>query len=222
MKPRLKTITISLLVVLALDMATVPWTAAKSTLPDEAASRTAITPANQFPASYAQALARWRSVDQINQWIGKRFIYDSRRALLLSETQRKKKQNMPIAAPADFYQNPLGVCVDLARFGVETAMHIAPHRKPAYLMIEFQPIIVQGNMLRRHWLAVFQKDRAFYSFADSKRPGHLDGPHASLANLVSAYESFRGREVISYKLLQDYHKKKKNRQKSRMRKRSAM
>ena len=89
------------------------------------------------PTSYPDALARWRTPEDVNAWIGAHFQYDMARALQLSETQRARNGRMPILAPDAFFAQPAGVCVDLSRFAVETLRTTAPQTRPAYLMIEF-------------------------------------------------------------------------------------
>jgi len=169
--------------------------------------RPAQAPTTQDPASYANALKTWRSVQDINDWIGRRFAYDLKRALKLSETQRAAGPAPAILTPEEFYARPQGVCVDLARFAKETTARIYPQGKPRYLMIEFEPVKIRGNVLRRHWLVIFQQDGAVYSFADSRRPGHTAGPYGSLEELVKDYEKYRGRRIASYKALSDFRKK---------------
>jgi hypothetical protein len=83
---------------------------------------------------------------------------------------------LPIYQPHKFFAAPSGVCVDLSRFAVETLRHIDPDARASYLMIEFAPVTIGGNTLRRHWLASFTRDGKYYFFADSKRPGHIAGP----------------------------------------------
>jgi hypothetical protein len=65
-------------------------------------------------------------------------------------------------------------------------------------MIEFAPLTVAGNVLRRHWLAGFERDGRRWYFADSKRPGHLAGPYASAAAFVDEYARYRGREIVAF------------------------
>lgn len=134
--------------------------------------------AGHYPAaaSYPEALARWTGADDINAWIGAKFQYDRARALQLSETQRERNGRMPIHEPQDFFVAPAGVCVDLARFGVETLRSLEPVTRPRYLMIEFDPVTIQGNTLRRHWVTLYERAGGLYFFADSKRPGHVAGP----------------------------------------------
>jgi len=150
-------------------------------------------------ATYAEALARWRSPAELNAWIGARFRYDMQRALQLSETQRQRNGHLPITAPADFFARPSGVCVDLSRFAVETLRAIAPETKPVYLMIEFDPVTLSGQTLRRHWLAGLQdaEGRRWF-FADSKRPGHLAGPYADTQAFIAEYAPYRGRRIVSF------------------------
>jgi len=149
-------------------------------------------------ASYAEALARWRDAGDINAWIGARFRYDPARALRLSETQRQRNGTLPIAAPAAFFAQPHGVCVDLSRFGVETLRQLDPSAKARYLMIEFDPLVLSGQTLRRHWVAVYEAGGQLYVFADSKRPGHVDGPYASTAQFIAAYAAYRGRRIVAF------------------------
>jgi Transglutaminase-like domain len=149
-------------------------------------------------ATYAEALDAWRSVEDVNAWIGAKFEYDAARAMRLSETQRQKNGRLPIHAPVEFYASPKGVCVDLSRFGVETLGKIAPESHPRYLMIEFDPVTVGGNALRRHWVAAFERDGKLYFFADSKRPGHIAGPYESTQAFIDDYARYRGRTIVAF------------------------
>ena len=157
--------------------------------------------------SYAEALRRWRGPDEVNAWIGARFRYDLPRAMLLSETQRRLNGRMPILAPDVFFGSPAGVCVDLSRFAVETLRAIDPAVKPAYLMIEFDPVAIAGNTLRRHWLVSFQRDGQLYFFADSKRPGLIAGPYASTQEFIADYAGYRGRRIVSFREVESYERK---------------
>ena len=149
------------------------------------------------PSTYDAALASWHGVDDINGWIGAHFAYDAARAMKLSETQRGSTR-LAIHAPDAFYRDPSGICVDLARFGVETLRTIDASSKPVYLMIEFAPLEIAGNVLRRHWLAGFERDGGRWYFADSKRPGHLAGPYPTVAAFVDEYARYRGRTVVAF------------------------
>ena len=104
----------------------------------------------------------------------------------------------PIAQPAAFFDAPSGVCLDLARFAVETLRHIDPQAQGRYLMIEFEPIIVDGHTLRLHWIATFKRAGMFYFFADSERPGHIAGPYATTQAFIDDYAAFRGRPVVRH------------------------
>jgi hypothetical protein len=151
--------------------------------------------------SYDDALARWRSADDVNAWIGAHFEYDMQRALQLSESQRERGLRLAIHAPAAFFGAPKGVCVDLSRFAVETLRRIDPASKPSYLMIEFAPVSIQGQVLRRHWVARFERDGQLYYFADSKRPGHVAGPYADDAAFAADYAEYRGRAIVAFRAL---------------------
>ncbi len=147
--------------------------------------------------TYAQALAAWRSAEDVNAWIGARFEYDTARAIRLSETQRQAQGRLPIHAPGDFFVSPKGVCVDLSRFAVEALAAIAPQSRPRYVMIEFDPVTIGGNALRRHWVAAFERDGRLYVFADSKRPGVVAGPFDTLQAFAEEYARYRGRKIVS-------------------------
>lgn len=177
----------------------------------DAPEATRATTASFKPAaSYAEALATWRTPEDVNAWIGARFEYDMPRAMQLSESQRARTR-LPIHAPADFFMAPRGVCVDLARFAVETLRAIDPATRPAYLMIEFDPVAISGNTLRRHWVAVYRTERGYFVFADSKRPGHLAGPYATLAQFVEEYARYRGRRIVSYRELETFERQVRTR-----------
>jgi hypothetical protein len=157
-------------------------------------------------ANYDEALKRWHDADDVNAWIAAHFEYDMQRALRLSEAQRERHGRLPIHAPDAFFAVPKGVCVDLSRFAVETLRRIDPASKPSYLMIEFAPASIQGQVLRRHWVARFQRDGQLYFFADSKRPGHVAGPHADNAAYIKDYAAYRGREIVAFRDMQSTEK----------------
>jgi hypothetical protein len=160
-------------------------------------------------ASYDEALETWRRAEDLNAWLGERFEYDTARALRLSETQRARSGTLPIHDPRAFFDSPRGVCVDVARFAVETLRVIDPQAKASYLMIEFNPATLSGQMLRRHWVATFERDGELYAFGDSKRPGHLAGPYADAAAFVADYARYRGREVVAYRPLLSYERQRR-------------
>jgi hypothetical protein len=159
--------------------------------------------------TYDEALTRWRSADDVNAWIGARFQYDMRRALQLSETQRERGGRLPIHAPDAFFAQPHGVCVDLSRFAVDTLRRIDPASKPVYLMIEFDPVAIQGQVLRRHWVARFERDGQLYFFADSKRPGHIAGPYADTAAYIRDYAAYRGRTIVAFREMESTDKQRR-------------
>jgi hypothetical protein len=163
------------------------------------------------PSSYAQALRLWSSAEDINAWIGARFEYDSARALLLSETQRSLDGRATIYGPEQFFGSPSGICVDLARFAVETLRAVDARAGARYLMIEFEPVSIGGNTLRRHWIASFEREGGRYFFGDAKRPGFIAGPYASTEEFLAEYARYRGRQIVSFRELDSYERKAKTR-----------
>ena len=93
------------------------------------------------------------------------------------------------------------MCVDVARFAVESLRVIDPQAKAGYLMIEFNPATLSGQTLRRHWVATFERDGQLYVFGDSKRPGYLAGPYVDAAAFVADYARYRGRDVVAFRQL---------------------
>ncbi len=160
--------------------------------------------------SYEQALQAWRTPEDVNAWIGAKFRYDMPRAMRLSESQRLRAGPLPIHPPAAFFDAPSGVCVDLSRFAVETLRQIDPGTKPGYLMIEFAPVAVAGNTLRRHWLAFFVRGGQYYFFADSKRPGVMAGPYAGPAPFIAEYAAYRNRQVVAFREVDSYQRRQRS------------
>jgi hypothetical protein len=159
--------------------------------------------------SYEQALQVWKSPEDINGWIAANFSYDRARALRLSETQRAKNERISIHAPSEFFRIKTGVCVDLSRFGVETLRRTDPDSDPKYLMIEFDPVQIKGDMLRLHWLVSFRRGGKIYIFADSKRPGHMAGPYNDIQAFIIEYERYRGRKIVAFRELDSYEKQRR-------------
>jgi hypothetical protein len=156
--------------------------------------------------SYEHALQVWKTPEDISAWIAANFSYDMARAIRLSETQRTKHDRFLIYTPSEFFATKSGVCVDLSRFAVETLRDIDPRSDPKYLMIEFDPIHITGNTLRRHWLVSFKRDDKIYFFADSKRPGHVAGPYHDAREFIRGYERYRGRRIVAFQEVESYQK----------------
>jgi hypothetical protein len=159
--------------------------------------------------SYEEALQVWKTPEDINGWIAANFSYDRARALRLSETQRAKNMQISIHTPSEFFDAKTGVCVDLSRFGVETLRRIDPSSDPKYLMIEFDPMQIKGNMLRMHWLVSFKREGKIYFFADSKRPGHIAGPFKDMQAFITEYEQYRGRKIVAFREMDSYEKQRR-------------
>jgi hypothetical protein len=166
--------------------------------PDARATR--VQRSTELPASYGEALARWKSVDEIAAFAAGAFVYDRARALLFAESGPAARPDARPAlhAPEAFYAKAQGVCLDLARFGVETLNRIDPTLQARYLMIEFEPVVVDGATLRRHWLATFRRDGEWWFFADSRRPGHVAGPYATIDAFIADYARYRGRPIVAF------------------------
>jgi hypothetical protein len=65
-------------------------------------------------------------------------------------------------------------------------------------MIEFDPVTIRGNALRRHWVAAFERDGKLYFFADSRRPGHIAGPYDAMQAYMDDYARYRGRTIVAF------------------------
>lgn len=159
--------------------------------------------------SYLEAIRRWRAPEHVNAWIAARFRYDDDRAVLLSENRRALHDAPVIYAPQAFFAEPSGVCVDLARFAVETLRAIAPELAPNYLLFEFEPAVIAGDTYRLHWVASFERSGMRYFFADSSRPGHIAGPYATTQEYVDDYAQYRGRRIVSFKELASFQRRMK-------------
>jgi hypothetical protein len=72
---------------------------------------------------------------------------------------------------------------------------------------------LNGNTLRRHWVASFQRDGMYYFFADSKRPGYIAGPYSSIAEFIAEYGKYRGRQIVAYRELGSYQRTQRTLQK---------
>ena len=92
---------------------------------------------------------------------------------------------------------------------LETLRKMFPESHPRYVMIEFTPIIISGKTIRKHWIASYQQEGKYYFFADSKRPGYISGPFNSTDEFIKLYEKYRGREILSFKELDDFKKKRR-------------
>lgn len=186
---------------LALALALLALHAAAQDLPDapDPGVRRAASPRTGAPATYAQALVAWKSPEDIARFIDAAFVYDRPRALALGEAPASPAARASIHPPEAMFAAPVGVCVDLARFGVETLNRIDASFAARYVMLEFDPVVIEGRTLRRHWIASFRRDGKLWFFADSRRPGHVAGPYDGVADFVADYARYRGRSVVAWR-----------------------
>ncbi len=182
---------------------------AEKYLPDEPEIGRDESTSHQMIKSYTQALGTWKTAEDINKWVGGSFTYDRARAIKLSSDAKNRGKGISIYKPSEFFVTKAGICVDLARFGVETLKKIDPSSDPNYLMIEFDPIQINGHKFRLHWLVSFKKDGKKFFFCDSKRPGFLSGPYNSTQGFINEYEQYRGRKIVAHRELESYKKKRK-------------
>ena len=175
------------------------------------APESARTPSILFKAadSYEDALQVWETPEDINAWIAANFLYDMQRALRLVEAQKTKDERMSIYTPAEVFNAKTGVCVDLARFALETLKRIDPPSDPKYLMIEFDPVQIAGNTLRLHWLVSYKRGGRAFFFADSKRPGHIAGPYDNVQAFIGDYAHYRGRRIVAFRELESYQRQRR-------------
>lgn len=157
-----------------------------------------------IPPTYDQALASWTTPEDIAHFAGAKFAYDRARALALAEPAAASGARPSIREPRDTFAHPSGVCLDLARFGVETLNRLDDTWHARFLMLEFEPVVIEGRTLRRHWIASFRRDGALWFFADSARPGHVAGPYASIEAFIAEYAAFRSRPIVAWREADTY------------------
>ena len=158
--------------------------------------------------SYDNALLQWETISDVNIWMKNNFHYDFERANELSENSSTREKTN-IYTPLELYQTKKGVCIDLSRFAVETINILDTSIHIQYLMIEFEPIIINGGIIRKHWMAVYQDSLGYYLLADSKRPGYIAGPYKNVDKFIDNYQIFRERKIVSWKILSSYKKTRK-------------
>jgi len=159
----------------------------------------AAVPLSNAPKRYAEAVAVWKGPEDIARFADARFVYDRSRALALAEPTDSHTVRPAIHRPEAMYAKPDGVCIDLARFGVETLNRLDAAFAARYLMLEFEPVIIDGRTLRRHWIATFRRDGKVWFFADSRRPGHIAGPYDSVDAFVADYARYRARPIVTWR-----------------------
>lgn len=159
---------------------------------------------------YLETIGRWKSIEHINQWIGQNFHYDMSRAIALG-SKRNEDPKTTIFTPEEFFKVKSGICVDLSRFAFETLKKVDPEVEAYYLMIDFEPIEIQGSIIRKHWVLAYKLKDQFYITADSKVPGTISGPYDTIQDFITGYEKFRERKIERFKLLNDYKKTQKER-----------
>lgn len=163
---------------------------------------------NTDPTNYTVGISGWSTIKDVHKWIKDNFEYDLDRAMLLANN-KKSNSNTAIHTPNEFWTIKKGTCIDLSRFAYETTKLINNSIKINYLKIQFEPLNYNGSKFIYHWLISVEKEDQFFFFADSKRPHIIDGPYASVRDFINAYEKFRQRKIVSYKLLDSYQKSQK-------------
>jgi hypothetical protein len=97
-------------------------------LPDEPEAERDLSVHSQTVKSYNQALDIWKTAEDLKKWVSMSFVYGKARAIELSSDQREKNKGVSIYNPSELFGTNAAVCVDLARFGVETLKIIEPNR----------------------------------------------------------------------------------------------
>jgi hypothetical protein len=161
--------------------------------------------------TYEQALCSWKDMNDINDWIRGNFRYDSSRAMSMASNRIEGR--LAVYTPQETSLKKEGVCIDLARFTVETAKAIRPDLQVNYLLIEFVPITIENNIFKQHWLVSYRESRELFVFADTKRPGVIVGPYESIDEYIADYQKYRSREIVSYKMLDSFQKQMKQKAK---------
>jgi hypothetical protein len=160
------------------------------------------------PRTYDDALASWKTPEDIMRWVRDEFQYDLERALDFAEDSPASPA-VEVYAPRETFNARSGTCIDLCRFAVDTLRAIDSATPVNYLMIDFEPVRIADRTLRRHWLAVYEHPLGLVVFADTKYPGELSKPDPSLAGFVANYEVRRGRRVLGFRLRTTFAKELK-------------
>lgn len=156
--------------------------------------------------TYDQVLQQWKTISDVTHWIGENFRYDMDRAKQLAENS-PTREKISIYTPAELYQAKNGVCIDLSRFATETINLIDSSKHVQYLMIEFEPLVINGSIIKKHWMAVYQDSSGYHFLADSKRPGYVVGSYKNVEDFITEYQAFRERKIVSWKILMSYERK---------------
>jgi hypothetical protein len=164
--------------------------------------------ASEGISSYEASVKQWTTITDVNNWMKQNFHYEINRAKHLAENSSTREKT-GIYSPAELYQIKKGVCIDLSRFAVETINIIDTSKHVQYLLIEFEPIMIDSSIIKKHWTAIYQDVLGYYIIADSKRPGHVAGPYQNVDDFISEYQTFRNRKILSWKILPSYEKRKK-------------
>lgn len=171
----------------------------------DAPEKNEIKKGDQSKLTFNEAIKEWNSIEDINKWIGENFYYNMSRAIALG-SKRTEGPKTSIFTPEEMFVQKNGICVDLSRFAFETLKKISPKTEAHYLMIDFEPIEIQGSIIRKHWVIAYKNEGKFYVTADSKRPGVITGPYESIEDFIEGYQKFRERKVESFSLLESYKK----------------
>ena len=101
--------------------------------------------------SYYEALQNWKTVKEVSNWIAQNFEYDMDRAMQLANNS-KTRGKTNIYKPEELFHHKKGVCIDLARFALETIQAIDPAINVKYLLIEFEPVLMDNLIFKNHWM----------------------------------------------------------------------
>jgi hypothetical protein len=160
-------------------------------------------------SSYNEAVQEWKTVRDVNVWVAENFHYDLDRAMRLADNSKTREETF-IYTPVELFNLKKGSCIDLSRFAFETISSIDPSIEVKYLMIEFEPLHIGKILLRRHWMVVYKENGQFYTIADTKYPGYIDGPYENIDDFIAEYQKKRKREIVGYKVLDTYAKRLKS------------
>lgn len=159
--------------------------------------------------NFEKSVQGWHSIQDMNNWIGKYFVYDKVR-------MAKFGANVPASERGQVYTSDQlldgrsGVCFDLSRFVYEAISQMPMNPKVdnlKYTKINFDPAVINGATIRMHWMIEYQIGGKFYFTGDSRCPGRVYGPYDSVDKFKECYSAFRGRVINSIELVDSYKKK---------------
>ena len=137
-------------------------------------------------SKYEEEVAKWKSPEDVAQWMQTNFIFDKgRQALVQAQLKETGPENILTRKPATLFEIRRGQCRDSAAFARDALNRINPDYQARYIFIK------NSAGPTNHWVTGYKVDNKLYvvDYGAGKHWSGMEGVHGPYASL-DEYKTF--------------------------------